>query len=105
MSTTRGEVRRAVSWASVVTVGLGGLIVAGSRNLAHFDAPLVAYTFASLFAAFGIAYRYAMWLQRPPTAVYWRRGFQVFLRPGHIVSNLRLWFSRVASDFAANAFI
>ena len=71
----RREIRTAVTWATVVTLGLAGLIVAGSRNLSHFDAPLVAYTFASLFAAFGIAYRYAMWLQRPPTAVYWRRGF------------------------------
>jgi hypothetical protein len=76
------EIRTAATWATAATFGLGGLIVAGSRNLAHFDAPLVAYTFASLFAAFGIAYRYAMWLQRPPTAVYWRRGFEVFLRRG-----------------------
>lgn len=50
------------------------LIVAGSRNLAHFEAALVGYTFATLFAAFGVAYRYAMWLQRPPTRMYWRRG-------------------------------
>src|SRR5262245_17931274 len=101
----RPEVRRAVGWASAVTLALAGLIVAGSRNLAHFDAALVAYTFASLFAAFGIAYRYTMWLQRPPTAVYWRRGFEVFLRRGHLASNLRLWVSRVGADFAANAFI
>ena len=101
----RPEVRKAVSWASVLTVALAGLIVAGSRNLAHFDAALVAYTFASLFAAFGIAYRYTMWLQRPPTAVYWRRGFEVFLRRGHLASNLRHWVARVGADFAANAFI
>ncbi len=99
------EIRTAVTWATVVTFVLAGLIVAGSRNLSHFDAPLVAYTFASLFAAFGIVYRYAMWLQRPPTAVYWHRGFEVFLRRGHLASNLRLWFVRVGSDFAANAFI
>jgi hypothetical protein len=55
--------------------------VVGSRNLAHFDAALVGYTFATLFATFGIAYRYAMWLQRPPTALYWRRGWQVFFSP------------------------
>jgi len=101
----RQEVRAAVTWASLAILVLAGLIVAGSRSLAHFDAALVAYTFASLFAAFGIVYRYAMWLQRPPTAVYWRRGFQVFLRGGHLRSNLRLWVERVASDFAANAFI
>ena len=54
------------------------LVVAGSRNLSHFDAPLMAYTFASLFAAGGIIYRYSIWLQRPPTALYWRRGWTVF---------------------------
>jgi hypothetical protein len=48
----------------------GGLIVIGSRHLAHFDAALVAYTAAVLFATFGLTYRYTMWLQRPPTAVY-----------------------------------
>ena len=44
----------------------------------HFDAALVGYTFATLFAAFGISYRYAMWLHRPPTRMYWRRGWQAF---------------------------
>ena len=58
---------KASLWAALVSAALAGLIVAGSRNLAHFDAALVGYTFAMLFAAFGITYRYAMWLQRPPT--------------------------------------
>jgi hypothetical protein len=53
----------------VVTALLGAAIVVGYRNLSRFDAALVAYTFASLFAAFGLTYRYAMWLQRPPTAL------------------------------------
>jgi hypothetical protein len=30
------------------------------RKLSRFDAVLVAYTFATLFAVFGITYRYAM---------------------------------------------
>ena len=50
----------------------------GRADLQHFDAALVGYTFATLFAAFGISYRYAMWLQRPPTRMYWRRGWQAF---------------------------
>ena len=36
------EVRTAVIQAALVTIGLAALIVAGSRNLAHFDAALVA---------------------------------------------------------------
>src|SRR4026209_2957464 len=57
------------------------LIVIGSRNLDHFDAALIGYTFATLFATFGITYRYAMWLQRPPTRMYWRRGWQAVHQP------------------------
>jgi hypothetical protein len=87
------------------TACLGGLILLGSRRLSHFDAALVGYTFATLFAVFGITYRYAMWLRRPPTALYWRRGWQVFLRPGSWLRNLALWLQRVASVFFANSFI
>ena len=76
------EKMNATAWGLVATAALTALIVGGSRNLDHFDAALVGYTFATLFATFGITYRYAMWLQRPPTRMYWRRGWQVFfLRP------------------------
>jgi hypothetical protein len=84
---------------------LAGLIVLGSRNLRHFDAALVGYTFATLFAAFGVTYRYAMWLQRPPTWVYFRRGWQVFLKPRFLASNLRELVRRLVLEFAANRFI
>src|SRR5690349_6819750 len=66
------EKLEATTWGATATAILAGLIVLGSRDLAHFDAALVGYTFATLFATFGIAYRYAMWLQRPPTALYWK---------------------------------
>src|SRR6266542_4264931 len=71
----------ALAWGVFFTGILAALIVFGSRNLAHFDAALVGYTFATLFATFGITYRYAMWLQRPPTRKYWNRGWQVFFAP------------------------
>lgn len=64
------ETIRAGAWGALFTLIVAGLIVVGSRNLAHFDAALVGYTFAVLFATFGITYRYSMWLQRPPTALY-----------------------------------
>ena len=60
---------KAIGWGVGVTTLLGIMIAVGSRNLTHFDAALVAYTFATLFATFGVTYRYAMWIQRPPTAV------------------------------------
>jgi len=100
-----GEDRRSTAWALGVTLAFGVLFVVGSRNLAHFDAALIAYTFAVLFATFGLAYRYALWLQRPPTALYWRRGWQAFFRRGSRSRNVGLWVRRVASEFVANRFI
>ena len=82
------EQRGPVAWGCLVAGVLALLIVAGSRTLNHFDAALVGYTFATLFATFGITYRYAMWLQRPPTRMYWRRGWHVFLTPRFIGRNL-----------------
>jgi hypothetical protein len=100
---------RAVVLASLsgiaATLVMAGLIVLGSRRLSHFDAALVGYTFATLFATFGIVYRYTMWLQRPPTGMYWKRGWQVFLRPRSLPRNLVLWVRRLVSVFFANSFI
>jgi hypothetical protein len=89
----------------LATAMLAGLIVLGSRNLNHFDAALVAYTFATLFATFGITYRYAMWLRRPPTRMYWRRGWSIYLAPQHIGANLREGLRQFFLVFAANRFI
>jgi hypothetical protein len=95
----------AALWGLLCTAVLAALIVIGSRNLDHFDAALVAYTFATLFATFGIVYRYAMWLQRPPTRLYWRRGWQVLLTPGLVGRNLTALVRRGVLGFAANDFI
>src|ERR1051326_2241284 len=93
------------AWGALFTAILAVLIVAGSRTLAPFDAALVGYTFAILFATFAITYRYAMWLQRPPTRRYWVRGWQVFFSRKYIAANVRNWFARVTADFALNRFI
>lgn len=100
-----GPVVRAAGWGGGVTLLLSLLILVGSRNLAHFDAALVGYTFSVLFATFGLTYRYAMWLQRPPTALYWRRGWQAFFRHGWRRRNAVTWGQRVAQDVLANRFI
>jgi hypothetical protein len=96
---------RAGGWGALFTGLLALLIVVGSRNLDHFDAALVGYTFATLFAAFGITYRYAMWLQRPPTRMYWRRGWQVFATPRFVGRNILAFLRRFFLEFAANRFI
>ena len=99
----RREVRKASAWGLLSTLILAALIVLGSRNLAHFDAALVGYTFAVLFATFGITYRYAMWLQRPPTALYWRRGWQAFLNAKYALPNTLNWVRRIVARYRAQS--
>lgn len=101
----KSVVARAVTRGLVATLALCALILVGSRKLAHFDAALVAYTFSVLFATFGLTYRYSMWLSRPPTALYWRRGWQAFFRRGWRFHNLRFWVSRFSLDILMNRFI
>ena len=95
----------AVFWGLLATGLLGIAIFVGSRNLLHIDAALVSYTFACLFAAFGLCYRYAMWLQRPPTRMYWRRGWQSFLRPGRLRQTVTDFIRRFVGVFLLNRFI
>jgi len=99
------EKRVAALWRLLAAAFLAALIVIGSRSLNHVDAALVGYTFATLFADFGITYRYAMWLHRPTTRMYWRRGWSVFLTPRFIGSNLVEALRRFTLAFAANRFI
>src|SRR5215831_6615976 len=97
--------RRAVITGLLFAGALAALVVLGSRRLTHFDAALVAYTFATLFATFGVTYRYAMWLQRPPTRLYWRRGWQVVARPRLLAANIREIGRRLVREVAGNRFI
>jgi hypothetical protein len=93
--------RRGLFWSGLLAVA----IFVGSRNLRNVDAALVGYTFACLFASFAIAYRYSIWLHRPPTRLYWRRGWQAFLRPGHLRANVRHVAVRFVQLFVLNQHI
>jgi hypothetical protein len=99
------EQRKAVFWGLLTAALLGVAIFVGSRNLRHIDAALVGYTFACLFATFGLGYRYSMWLQRPPTRRYWWRGWQSFLRTGHFWGSLQHFVVRFVAMFLLNLFI
>ncbi|MFN8657393.1 MAG: MFS transporter [Candidatus Obscuribacterales bacterium] len=66
--------------ATLVAGFLVAAIVIGSRKLQNFDPALVIYTFASIFATWGVTYHYCVWLQKPPTRRYWRRGWQLFFQ-------------------------
>ena len=67
----------------VATIAAGLLVAAiviGSRKLQNFDPALIIYTFATIFATWGVTYHYYVWLQKPPTRMYWRRGWQLFFK-------------------------
>jgi hypothetical protein len=76
----------------------------GSGMMRHFDNALIAYTSACVLATFATVYRYAVWLQKPPTALYWRRGWELFLRPSRLPANIAylaglFWRNIVAQTF------
>jgi hypothetical protein len=96
---------RAALWGLLVAALLLLAIYVGSNRLRHFDAALVPYTGAAVFSSFGIAYRFAMWLRRPPTRAYWFRGWRVFFRPTKLPANLVRLAQLFFRDFFAQRFI
>lgn len=95
---------RAASWATLATSLLVASIVVGSRNLQNFDAALVIYTFACVFAMWGTAFHYAVWLQKPPTHLFWQRGWEIFRQQGIARSVGRL-AAAAAANLVAQTFI
>jgi NNP family nitrate/nitrite transporter-like MFS transporter len=95
---------RAGLWATLWTGTLVAAIVVGSRNLEYFDAALVVYTFAVVFATWGVVYHYNVWLQKPPTRIYWERGWQLF-RTGGVLRSLARLTKVAGSHLAAQSFI
>jgi hypothetical protein len=55
-------------------------IATGSTGLRHFDPALTGYALGSLMAAFAVGYRFAVWAQRPPSRMYFRRGVQLLFQ-------------------------
>lgn len=81
------------------------LVFLGSQGLRGFDGALAGYCFSALFAVFGIVYRYAVWLQRPATRLYWVRGWQLFWRAGRRWHNLALFFRLTWEKLLEQGFI
>lgn len=95
-------------WGALVGAGVGGavslMIVLGSRNLRYFDVALLPYALAVIFSAAASAYRYAVWLQRPPTWQYWRQSWRLFWQGGPLRNTVRL-VGLLGENFAAQRFI
>jgi hypothetical protein len=79
-------------------------IVVGSRNLQNFDPALVIYTFAVIFATWGVAYHYNVWLDKPPTRMYWRRGWELF-RSGNVLRTSLQLLQLTGTNVVAQTFI
>lgn len=94
-------------YALLAAIALVIMVIIGSRNLANFDAALVGYTFACIFAWFGVVYRYCVWLSKPPTQRYWRRGWQLLFTPSawRLGSRLKLLVEGIWSRLIFQSFV
>ncbi|MFI5385797.1 MAG: MFS transporter [Fimbriimonadales bacterium] len=98
---------KAISWLAgtlAAVLVLGGICL-GSGNFSRFDTPLAAYAAATVFAAFAMAYRYAMWVQRPPTWLYFKATWKIFLRPRRLAVNLVKLVGLLFSNIVIQKFI
>lgn len=100
----RGDQLRAAFWATIITGLLCASIVVGSRNLQNFDAALVVYTFAVVFAAWGVSYHYNIWLQKPPTRRYWERSVELVRQFG-LLRSAALVGETASTHLVAQSFI
>ena len=95
---------RAAAWATMMAALLTAAVVVGSRNLQNFDPALVVYTFASIFAAWGIVYHYAVWLQKPPTARFFQRSVEL-VTSGGFFRGIGIVVKALATHIFAQGFI
>jgi len=91
--------------ALAASAGLTVLIIVGSRNLEHYDAALFGYTVASVVALGAVVFRYAIWLQRPATRVYWRRGWKLFRDRKNLLANTSSAAKTIVGGMAVQKFI
>lgn len=89
----------------IASAVLTALVIIGSRNLEHFDSALFGYTVASIVAFGAIFFRYALWLQRPATRTYFRRGLQLFFQRKKFVANTANAAGTVGKNLVAQHFI
>ncbi len=89
----------------IASATLTALVIIGSRNLEHFDSALFGYTIASIVAFGAIFFRYALWLQRPATRVYFRRGLQLFFQRKRVALNTADAATTVATSLVGQRFI
>ena len=68
-----------------LTVATAAAIAIGSIGMRHFDPALTGYAIGALMAAFAVGYRFAVWAQRPPSRMYFKRGFELMFHRAGVV--------------------
>ncbi|MGC5363799.1 MFS transporter [Streptomyces sp. DT24] len=74
---------RATAAGAVVSGLLIIAVVLGSRLLRDFDSALLPYAVASVFLAFGVAYRYTVWISAPGARRLFNKGWGSFFSLGN----------------------
>ncbi|HEY7350383.1 MAG TPA: hypothetical protein VH599_18860 [Ktedonobacterales bacterium] len=106
VSAKSGNLRaRSILFGVVAAVLLTALIAIGSRGFHWFDAALIGYAVATIFATAAVTYKYTFWLARPPTSRYWRRSWQLFLSYANFRRYTSLIPKALIADLATQQFI
>ncbi|WP_406252849.1 MFS transporter [Streptomyces atratus] len=74
----RSVTGRATAAGVIVSALLILAIVFGSRLLENFDSALLPYAVATVFLAFGVAYRYTVWVSAPGARRLFKQGWRSF---------------------------
>lgn len=80
-------------------------IYLGSGGLRYFDAALVGYATATIFLAFGVTYRYVLWVKSPPARRYLVQGWRAFMSPKNFVRFPTFVPKQLATNLAFQTFI
>lgn len=109
----RGSDPRAASGVDVVASAAGAIaalvtalaILLGSAGLRDFDAALIGYATATVFLAFGVVYRYTVWVRGAPARRYFLRGWGAFFSWANFVRSPMLVPRALVSNLALQRFI
>ncbi len=69
-----------IATGTVLASALALLIYLGSGNFAHFDPALFWYAVVSIISTFAVGYRFTVWIQRPASKMYFKRGLQLLFK-------------------------
>ena len=95
---------RSILFGIATAAILTALIALGSRGFHWFDAALIGYAVATIFATAAVTYKYSFWLARPPTGRYWRRSWRLFFSYENF-RHYTLLIPKAIADLFAQQFI